>query len=274
MQVELFHDCRCSLGEGLHIESNGQRVFWLDIIESTLYSKDIASNLVISYVLGNCPSVIFKVVDNYVYLADEVGILQFDIEKKTTVYISKNKDIEQNPFFRSNDGVLLTDDSYLYGTMSKENQLNRGDLYLFDGDLTVCLDVPIHIPNTFIVTSKGKLLISDSYTSQVLQYSYSAEEKKLKFEKVWFDFSSWSGVPDGGCICDGFVYICLWDGSAVVKLSEEGEVIKEIPLPVLRPTNCKLHDGLLYITSAASGLNKKQLKDYPYSGALLKLKLE
>jgi sugar lactone lactonase YvrE len=72
------------------------------------------------------------------------------------------------------------------------------------------------------------------------------------------------------------LWVALWEGAKVTRWNPaNGELLKAIPLTALNVTSCvfggeNLTD--LYITSACKGLDAGQLKDYPLSGALFRLR--
>ncbi|MFI8221466.1 SMP-30/gluconolactonase/LRE family protein [Streptomyces sp. NPDC085932] len=59
------------------------------------------------------------------------------------------------------------------------------------------------------------------------------------------------GVPDGLAVdSEGCLWVALWDGWCVVRLSPEGDELTRIPLPCSRPTACTLIGSRLLITTA------------------------
>ena len=79
-------------------------------------------------------------------------------------------------------------------------------------------------------------------------------------------------MPDGITIdSEDFLWVALWGGSRVVRLSPGGEVTAEVHVPVTQPSSCTFGDadlGTLYITSAREGLSRRRLAKEPLAGSL------
>lgn len=67
-------------------------------------------------------------------------------------------------------------------------------------------------------------------------------------------------VPDGLCVdAAGCLWVALWGGSRVLRLSPEGEVLTTLPVPAAQPTSCAFAGpglDVLCVTSAREGLGR------------------
>lgn len=64
------------------------------------------------------------------------------------------------------------------------------------------------------------------------------------------------GNPDGLAADDqGCVWVAMWDGYQVRRISPGGEVVDVVEIPVPRPTAVALSDGWLFVTTARIGLD-------------------
>ncbi|MER6461985.1 SMP-30/gluconolactonase/LRE family protein [Streptomyces sp. NPDC001228] len=60
-----------------------------------------------------------------------------------------------------------------------------------------------------------------------------------------------AGTPDGITVDrEGCLWVALWDGGCVVRLSPDGEVLVRVDLPCSRPTACTLVGSRLLVTTA------------------------
>lgn len=66
------------------------------------------------------------------------------------------------------------------------------------------------------------------------------------------------GYPDGLAVdADGCLWIAMWAGAAVLRISPEGEVLRRVPMPVVQPSSCAFGGPALTqlcVTSASEGL--------------------
>jgi sugar lactone lactonase YvrE len=268
--VNFINFCRssCTLGEGIYFDTFKRDIYWVDIIESKLYRKNIDSldKPHECYSVGIMPSAIVSVENNVVTFIDKIGINLFDIGRNVLKYKIKT------PYaidFRANDAVKLNDGSILYGTMCLEPETKAGFIYLMNIHGNIKLEeLNFNIPNTF-VERENDILISDSLEKKVYSISNLFSEKVKKV--IWKDLSDKEYAPDGGCTDKlGNIYISMWDGFCVSVFDPLGIVKYQIELPVPRPTNCILVDERwLYVTSAREGLSDELLRAYPLSGDVL-----
>lgn len=271
MNINVLNAPISELGEGIYLDRESCRLYWVDINKSILYQYDIEANqLVNTFKLVGNPSCIFSVSDESLVYADRIGIKRLNLKDETVSALSTHP-LHNAELFRANDGTLLSDGSLLYGTMSFSPENESGKIYCVDSNGNVLsYKLGIHIPNTFIYADNN-LFISDS----LKQYVYILDLTNFKEGnvslKVWKDFSKFDYTPDGGCISKkGFIHIALWNGAAIIVLDQNGKLMRLIELPVLKPTNCEIHNNRwLYVTSAREGMTPAQLKQYPLSGNTL-----
>lgn len=272
MDIKALNTSASGLGEGIFLDQEQMKLYWVDINSSKLFHYDLIRNkLASTYELKNNPSCIFSVSESLLTYVDAEGINEICTITGTVSRIAGH--IEHNSIeFRANDGVVLADGRLIFGTMSFNPDREAGKIYTLDKNkMFNAYKLGIHIPNTFIVFNDN-LYISDS----LKQCTYTLKFKVdglLDTESLtlWRDFSNCSYTPDGGCISQkGYLHIALWDGAAVGVFNQKGDVIKTISLPVLRPTNCiLLENRWLYVTSAREGMTNAQLRQYPLSGKTL-----
>lgn len=271
----VFHDAQCSLGEGLFVDNRGRELFWVDIDRGEIYSKTFDGREFRRFVVGGQPSALLSRRDGVLLFCNGAGIAELDTKTGISRLICLTPGTGSDDGFRSNDGVRLPGVGCVYGTMECVPTGINGGLYLFDGEAIQSLNTKIGIPNGFVPIDDSNILIADSFTKRVNLYEIDLSANTLRFRRLWHDFAPMDAVPDGGCTDrSGNVYFALWDGAAVAVLDRSGSLRYTMPVPVLRPTNCKLADNrMLYVTSARTGMTDGQLAEYPLSGSVLALDL-
>lgn len=263
MKIELSNviKCRFSLGEGLHIYSSG--VSWVDINNSKLAVFD--EEFLTSYDMDFNPSIIYAVKDNIFTIGCDLGLIEFSTLTKKSLPIIRNLSL-QSVKFRSNDGGFCGGYKLLSFMHRDDPFKNLGFVYLIKDNSFCLLDDSLHIPNSFIEIEPSKILISDSLKGQIWLYQLD-DNGNLVEKTLWAQLDK--GIaPDGGCLVSNFVFVALWDGASIAVFDKSGKLLKNLSLPVIRPTNCK-YDAVrsqLWITSATEGLSEEQLSRYPLSG--------
>ncbi|MES2508387.1 MAG: SMP-30/gluconolactonase/LRE family protein [Pseudomonadota bacterium] len=89
---------------------------------------------------------------------------------------------------------------------------------------------------------------------------------------------AYRGRPDGAAVdVQGNYYVAMYEGACVLKLSPQGEVLAEIPVPAQCPTmpcfgGADLHT--LYLTTARQGRPEAELQQYPESGCVFSMQMD
>ncbi|QTE85286.1 SMP-30/gluconolactonase/LRE family protein [Shewanella algae] len=273
MSITTLDTPASELGEGIFLDEKSMILYWVDINNSKLFQYDLnIDELITTYQLAMNPSCILSVVEGLLTYIDSEGIKQLCTATGKLSLVIRHLAHDARGF-RANDGVKLPNGNLVFGTMSFHPEQTVGKIYTLnshDNDMKVH-QLGIHIPNTFI-PSEDCVYLSDS----LLQRTYILNLKDLNCLTcdnliLWKDFSDYHFTPDGGCISErGYLHIALWDGAAIGVFDKDGNVMHEIVLPVLKPTNCTLLDNRwLYVTSAREGMTESQLHKYPLSGRTL-----
>jgi sugar lactone lactonase YvrE len=262
---------KSELGEGLYLDGNSGKLFWVDINQSVLFS--CAGSQVNKYQIpGNISAVLFAKGDQ-VYLTNRGGIICYGLMSGKINQISRTP-IQYSPKeYRANDGLRLCDSLYMYGVMRDTPIKNDGALILSQDGISKVVHTGMAIPNTFIKTPNShSLLITDSFEGVVYKITFDEAWSFIISKVKWYDLSHTDTTPDGGCISsDGRIFIAIWGGFKILELDLNGILIQEFKLPVPRPTNCTLDasESQLFVTSAYEGLTEYDRQKYPLSGSIL-----
>jgi sugar lactone lactonase YvrE len=91
------------------------------------------------------------------------------------------------------------------------------------------------------------------------------------------DLAAYGGRPDGAAMdVEGCLWVAMFEGARVVRLSPTGEIVGELRLPVRCPTMpCFGGPDLrtLYITTARENRPAEELAREPWAGCVLQLRV-
>lgn len=152
---------------------------------------------------------------------------------------------------RLNDGRMAPDGRFICGAMEETApQQGLARLYAWDGTRAEVLREGIRCTNALAFGPQGQMYFTDMPSSRIEVFDGAW--------RVFADLSGEAGLPDGACVdAEGCLWVAMWGGGGLLRLSPGGEIIARIPLAVLNPT-CPCFGGpdlaTLYVTSARFGL--------------------
>ena len=88
-------------------------------------------------------------------------------------------------------------------------------------------------------------------------FDFDFELGEISNQELFFDFKNEPGIPDSLTVsAQGDLFVAMWNGSQVLVISNAGERMDIIRVPVQRPTSCVFggeNYDKLFVTSAMSG---------------------
>ncbi len=184
------------------------------------------------------------------------------------------------PSNRFNDAKTDRKGRIWAGTMSLDATMPSGSLYCFDEVTSATArDGGFQVSNGLGWSPDDtKFYFVDSALGTVFSYDFDAATGEITNKQSFLVFDPQEGKPDGICVdCEGNVWVALWDGWRVACYSPSGTLIREIDMPVPRPTSLCLGGAdlkTLYITSASIRLPADVLEEAPLSGGLFSIQVD
>ncbi len=206
-------------------------------------------------------------------LAMEKGLASFDPK---TGQLKKHGVLENsNPSIRFNDGKVGLNGNFWIGTMEKNCAPNAGNFFCVTPEFQCSVQIPnTSVSNGMVWSSdKKKFYYIDSPTFEVKVFDYDNIGGTISNGKSLFNIPKEYGSPDGMSIDEeDMLWIAHWGGNCLRRWNPAtGQVLEKIEVPAPHVTSCCFGGKdlkTLYITTARSGLDQKQLEQYPLSGGL------
>jgi len=252
--AELALDSRCELGEGPIWDYRTGRLLFVDINGHRVHSFDPASGAHDAFDCNEYVSAIALARDH-----DYIVTLQHDIawfsdgrpgERPLTV--------ESGRQTRFNDAYVDSRGRLWAGTMSLVQKREQGALYRVDmapvPEIARILE-GVTTSNGIDWSSDDRLMYYvDTGTRRIDVFDFDAERGTIANRRALVTFTDADGKPDGLVLDEeGFVWVAMWQGSAVRRYSPDGRLVQKIDVPASCPTKPAFGGANLdelYITSA------------------------
>lgn len=270
MTVFCVADSACALGEGPLWDADRGLVWWVDIVERRLWRLDPVSGESEGRALPVQATALAMRRAGDLLMAAREGIGLFDPDD--WIFIPRLAPEADRPRNRTNDGNMGRDGAFWFGSMPQTASARSGAIYRLTADWT-CTRVlnGWGIANTLSTDAEGRrLYLADSLDKTL--YAYEIEAGCLGARRALVTAHGQAWTPDGSAVdADGNLWNARWDGWGLACLSPEGQVLREVPLPVQRPTSVCFGGpdfATLYITSARDDLTPAELAGQPLAGGL------
>lgn len=278
IQAKLEYQMDAHLGEGPVWDETRQKLWWVDILSGKLHKYNPAASRNSSVDLGEHIGAAVLCNNGGLVLALKSGFYFFN--EKTGEKTPVTDPESHLPKNRFNDGKCDPAGRFWAGTLSYNLVKGAGSLYCLNPDLTVEKKLTgITISNGLAWNSLGdRFFFIDTPTGKISSFRYDKESGDITNRSVITHIDEKAGYPDGMTIdAEDKLWVALYGGGKIIRINPEtGGVEFEVRLPVPRPTSCTFGgNGLneLYITTCREHMNREDLKKYPESGSLFRVKL-
>ena len=192
---------------------------------------------------------------------------------------------------RFNDGKCDPQGRLWAGSMYEPRDQALGVLYMLDGRKLRPMMDGVTTANGLAWSPDGRTAYwADTAAHRVRAFDFDAATGQLSGGRLfhqmapkpegwaWGSASPYGGRPDGAAVdAEGCYWSAQFEGGRLLRLSPAGEVLAQLPTPVLCPTMpCFGGPDLktLFITSARQGRSEAELASHPGSGCLFALRVE
>ena len=273
-QPECIWKIKCTLGESTLWVPKLNSLFFVDIKKKKILILNTKSNKK-KVIRVNKEIGFISQITNKIYilgLKSELRIISLkNLKTKKSIFIEKDK-----PYNRINDGKVDPSGRLWFGTMDNLEKKKTGSLYCLDNKLNLHeVDKNYFITNGPAFLDKNNFYHTDSKKRIIYKIKINKKFKILK-KTIFKKLSREEGSPDGMSVDKrNNLWVCHYHGAKISVYNLRGKKIHEITFKVKNITNCTFggaRNSELFISTARKGMSYKELKKYPLSGSLFKIK--
>lgn len=251
----LFDDRQCTLGEGPLWHPERQQLFWFDILNRQLLSRDNGTPR--TWQFDEYVSAAGWVSRSELLIASQSKLFLFDLESENT---RKLCDLEaDNAITRSNDGRADPKGGFWIGTMGINAEPGAGAIYRYCKGKLRRLFGGITISNAICFAPDGRsACFSDTDTQTIMRVALDADGWPAGEPELFIDLGPEDLNPDGAVIdSEGYLWNAQWGANRVARYAPDGSFAEEISFPA-KQVSCPAFGGAdlqtLFATTAADGL--------------------
>lgn len=238
--IEVVVAAPAELGEGPVWSAEEQLLYWIDIDGKAVHRYDPSSGRdEIKATPGRPGSLALTNTRGRLLMSTEHEVVWFDFATgETEPFVVLE---EEGVGIRMNDGRTDPAGRFIVGTMYEDTRANKsvGSLHQLNRDgsaRTLRSNVGVSNGAAFDA-DRGLMYWADTPTETVLMWDYDSDTGEQHNERVFFDYSTVEGKPDGACVdADGYYWSASVRGWALTRVAPDGSVERRIDLPVDLPT--------------------------------------
>lgn len=271
-KVELFIESKQRLGEAIIWHEAGQCLYWIDLLEPTLYRHATATQ--------SWPLPLGAPIGAILATDDPDRLL---ITHREGLSLLRLSDLSLAPYCNpeaGRDAVIWNDAKcdrwgrVWAGTSHALEKEPRGVLWCIENREHFALgDAGFVVSNGPAFSPDGATLyFNDSAGRATYAYDISKDDLHPRNRRILITFTPEEGMPDGVITdAEGCLWIAHWGGACVSRYSPQGRLVDRHPVPALNVTTMCFAGKTLYITTARDGLDEAALAASPLSGSLFRL---
>ena len=262
------------LGEGTLWISKLNSIFFVDIKKKKILILNIKTNKKRILRVNKEIGFVAHIRENIFALGlkSEIRIINLkNLKKLYSLKIESDK-----PYNRINDGKTDPMGRLWFGTMDNAEKKQSGSLYCLDHRLKLHkVDEKYFITNGPAFLNKNNFYHTDSKKKIIYKIKINNKFKIIR-KNIFVKFKKKEGSPDGMTTdIKNNLWVCHYHGSCISVYNPKGQKIHKINLPAKNVTNCTfggMKNDELFVSTARKNMSLKELKKYPLSGSLFRIK--
>lgn len=285
-QVSLAVDARARLGESPLWHPAEQKLYYVDIPACQVLRFDPAAQELRRWDVASEVGCLAPLAGGGLLLAQRDGLWRLDTEtgQRTQLAAAPYDTATQ----RFNDGKADPQGRFWAGTVYEPREPALAALYRYaDGRFTQMVGEAV-TSNGLGWSPDGRTMYwTDTRAHTVWAFDFDGASGAISHRRVFATFAKrgpeqslddCGGRPDGAAVdAEGCYWVAMYEGQRLLRLSPQGELLREVALPVRCPTMPAFGGAdlrTLYLTSASDKRPAEELTAQPWAGCVLQLRVE
>jgi len=287
-QIELAGAEPATLGESPLWHEQEQALYYVDIAERQVLRLHPASNELRRWQLDSEPGCIALIAAEEgggLAVAQRNGLWRLDTESGAhTPLAAAPFDAARQRF---NDGKPDAQGRFWVGTIDDARQAHAGLYRYAAGEFASMAEGIVTSNGLAWSPDQSRMYWSDTKAHEIYVFAFDALTGRLGERRVFARFpvrapeqalADYGGRPDGAAVdVEGCYWVAMFEGQRLLRLSPEGQVLRELRLPVACPTMPSFGDSdlrTLYITTAREKRPAEELAAQAWAGCVLKVRVD
>ncbi|MGR3570707.1 SMP-30/gluconolactonase/LRE family protein [Brevirhabdus sp.] len=256
MSAEVYDDRACFLGEGPFWHPVRGQLFWFDILEGRMLSRDDGGAR--EWRIGQMASAAGWVDAGTLVIFTETGLRGFDIASGTHEPVAAIEAARGET--RCNDGRADPMGGFWVSTMGKAAEQGAGAIYRYFEGAVERLFSGITIPNSICFAPDGRRgYFTDTPTGRIMTVRLDAQGWPEGAPEVFADLSGEGLNPDGAQTdAQGALWSAQWGAGRVARYLPDGRFERAVAVGG-RHCSCPAFGGpefkTLFVTTARQGID-------------------
>jgi sugar lactone lactonase YvrE len=274
------------LGESPFWHPADAALYWCDIPGKALHRYQPSSGAHRAWTFDCEPCSMAPLLDGCLLVAMRDGLWRFDPAS------GKRQALAEPPYDptceRFNDGKADAQGRFWVGTVYEPREPALGALYCWTGGRLARMAGDVTVSNGLAWSPDGRRMYwSDTKTHRIDVLDTDPADGSLSNRRLFRQFEpkqpgqaleAYGGRPDGAAVdSQGCYWSAMFEGQRLLRLSPDGEVLREVSLPVRCATMACFGDAdlkTLYITTARERRPAEELAAQPWAGQVLRMRVD
>jgi sugar lactone lactonase YvrE len=282
MQIDVVLDVGATIGELPTWSEKDGVLYWMDVKAPALYRFDPQSKAQRSWTLpADIGAFALTTDEKSAVVALRSGLFMLDLSSEQ-LHPLADPPFDPN-LHRFNEGACDSHGRFWIGTMFEpvvpgDHAPQPGHLFCYtsaQGLQRTEESSELHNGMGWNL-DESLFYLTHSNTGTVHAFPFDVASGTLGKRRLFAVIEKEAGIPDGSAVdAEGGYWCALHGGGRLRRYRPDGTLDREVRLPVSQPTMCAFGGAaldILYVTSAAQGLDAQQRRAEPHAGAVLALR--